>query len=53
MLAQLRQFALGVAAEARRQLALSPDLKHLDDGATRWHFGDDPQDLGTRPDEEW
>lgn len=32
------------------QLALSPDLKHLDDGQVRWHFGDDPQegaDLGS------
>lgn len=32
------------------QLALHPDLKHLDDGAVRWHFGDDPQagaDLGS------
>lgn len=35
------------------QLALSPDLKHLDDGATRWHFGDDPQDLDTRDSEVW
>jgi hypothetical protein len=34
VLASLRRWLLG-------QLALSPDLKHLDDGARRWHFGDD------------
>lgn len=46
MLASIWRWLLG-------QLALSPELKHLDDGVTRWHFGDDPNDLGTAADDEW
>lgn len=41
MLPHLTRAAFGWLAKT---LALSPDLKHLDDGVLRWHFGDDPQD---------
>ena len=46
MLALMRQ---RLGSWLREQLRLDPALSHLDDGACRWHFGDDPQegaDLG-------
>ena len=52
MLARLRQRLGQLTTWTREQVTLSPDLKHLDDGATRWHFGDDPQggvDFGDTP----
>lgn len=52
MWASVRRRLLGALAEARKQLALHPDLKHLDDGQIRWHFGDDPQE-GDPDSEVW